>query len=183
MAHGRSFSRGSARAPRRLTSWELGPGGDDAAFDVQLVAATSNIIFGSGITPVIPHLTVTRLRGLFKYSLRSADAAGSGFSGAVGIGIVSADAFGVGVTAVPKPFADAQWPGWLWHHFFHTTAPIGALSASNDQSVGETSVVIDSKAMRKLRLNEVLFAVAELNEVTSASVLVALVSRVLVKLP
>ena len=63
MPHGRRFSRGSAPASRRQTAWQLGPGGDDSQFDPFTVTATSIVFPGSAVTPVIPNLTVVRIRG------------------------------------------------------------------------------------------------------------------------
>ena len=180
----RGFSRGSSRvrSPRRLTAWSLGPGGDDlASLDQLSLSATGDSIFGSGVTPVVPALTVVRLRGVLRLNLTAADTGGSGFNYAVGIGIVSADAFTVGATAVPKPFTDADWPGWMWHHFGQLSTAVGALTTTNAHPALVTE--IDSKAMRKLRLNEVLFGIIEAAELGTSVMTATLTSRVLVKLP
>jgi len=180
MAHRRSV-RGFARdAPqRRLTQWTLGPGGDDSAFDTVGVAATSNIIYGSGVT-FTERVTVVRIRGVLEMSLRAADANGSGFTWTFGIGITTVEAFtGIGVTAVPKPFANAGWPGWLYHTFGTLKAPSGALSLNQLPPI---RMEVDTKAMRKLRFNDVIFAVAEFAEVASATLDTSFVSRMLVKL-
>ena len=181
MPRSRQSSRGYARAERRLTAWSLGPGGDDILFDPAAPSATSNGVFGSGVTPVIPQLTVVRIRGMFTALLKTADAANAGFTGAVGIGIVSADAFAIGITAIPKPFSDAEWPGWLWHQFFDLTASF-ALAANTTQPPS-IRIPVETKAMRKLRLNEILFANFEVGETAAATLRMTFVSRMLVKLP
>ena len=78
--------------------------------------------------------------------------------GAFGIGIVSAEAFGVGVTAVPEPFSDADWGGWMvmepFAMHFEQVTNVGQLIAS-------WQFEIDSKAMRKVEPNSVAVIVAE----------------------
>ena len=176
----RRSSGGFARASRRLTAWTSGPGGDDIAFDTFSTGATGSQIIGSGITPTVNALTVVRIRGMFQIRLSTADAGGSGFTYAVGIGMVTSDAFGIGVTAIPKPFDDQGWPGWLWHHFGVIKAPQEVLDLNQVQA---STVEIDSKAMRKFRVNETLMAVIQFGEVATATVAGELVTRVLVKLP
>ena len=182
MARRSSFVASSRVRERRLTSWALGPGGGDDDFDVTSVSAGGDVILGQGVTPTIPNMTLVRIRGKLFFHLTSADGAGSGYTFGVGIGIVSNDAFAVGVTAVPKPIADADWPGWLWYDFVSAKAPIGAISAANWQQVPQV-ITIDSKAMRKFRNNETLFVIVELAEVTSAVMEIACMTRILLKLP
>ena len=82
--------------------------------------------------------------------LLTAAAAGDGFFGAVGIGIVTNQAFVAGVTSMPEPFDEVNWDGWMWHFFFDirsVTATIG--DGVNAASVSQL-LTIDSKAMRKL---------------------------------
>ena len=124
-------------------------------------------------------MTIVRLRGSFQAYLRSATAADDGFHCALGIGIVSDDAFTIGVTAVPNPIADANWPGWLYHRFFDLHAS-GAFSA--DDPNGSIQFEVDSKAMRKFGSNEILMANLEVVEDTTATMTAWFDSRVLLKL-
>ena len=182
MARPRGFSRSSvARAPRRRTEWSLGPGGDDiATLDAATASASVNSVFGSGVIPLVGGLTITRIRGFVQLSLESATAAGDGYQYGLGIGIVTSDAFTVGITAIPKPFTDADWGGWLWHHIGAINAPIaggaGAVPLDN------TRIEIDTKAMRKWSLNESLFLVGEFGETGTAVITFMGATRMLVKL-
>ena len=186
MPRSRQFSGGFSRGrPRRKTTWSLGPGGDDLlSMDTIGFSASGQFILGSGVAPVVPELTIVRIRGYLEVGLRTADAALAGYNYVAGIGIVSGDAFSVGVTAVPKPFDDIDWPGWLWIHMSGLHAPAGALASSSaDAQTTREVVVIDTKAMRKLGTNEVLFMIVQAAETGAATMDIRGGTRVLVKLP
>ena len=181
----RRSSRGFAHGTpaRRLTSWALGPGGDDLpTLDVQAVSSNVNIIMGAGVTPLIPHLTVVRIHGFIEVALTAADAASTGFAFNFGIGIVSAEAFAAGITAIPQPFADIEWPGWMFHYSGSILTTNGAL-ADGDPTDNPLRIPIDVKAMRKFRLNEVMMLTGQFGESASATVRIRSQTRVLVKLP
>ena len=177
-------SRGFARAPsRRLTAWQLGPGGSDLPTMNRVAFSTNTAaIIGSGITPLIDNLTVIRLHGFLECSLTAANAQRSGFNFVAGIGIITSDAFSVGVTAAPNPFDDIDWPGWMWMAQWSMRTAVAGL-AVGDPSVNPVQIPIESKSMRKLRLNEVLFLSVQSGETSTATADVAGITRVLVKLP
>ena len=129
------------------------------------------------MTPTDEGLTLVRTRGLLRLQLQSVDAAGSGFEGACGLQIVTAEAFAIGVTAMPSPQTDPEWEGWIWHSFF-SLRPGSALSGL----AGITEFEIDSKAMRKLPEGAVMMGVVEVVETGAAVMLFYLDTRILVKL-
>ena len=100
---------------------------------------------------------------------------------AVGIGIVTSDAFAVGVSAVPDPIDQMEWDGWLYHRFFDLHSSEAALG---DQQNGLTSIQfeVDSKAMRKVADNMTLMAVVQAVEIGAAVMVAHFDSRLLVKL-
>jgi len=181
-----AFSRGSGRAlpsrsQRSKTFWELGPGGNDLpTMDPVLFSASSSSILGLGVTPVGQPLTIVRLHGYLELLLATADSSLSGYNWAFGIGVVSADAFGVGVTAVPKPFDDMDWNGWMVHKQGALHTPIAGVA---DAGFGTSiqSIEIGSKSMRKLNLNEVMFGILQVGEVINATMNARLGSRVLLQ--
>ncbi len=181
MARTRSgFGRGS-HGTRRKTGWELGPGGDDlATLDVQQFTASGEAILGSGIIPTLDGLTLVRTRGFAEFVLSGATTALDGFSWGFGICVVNADAFAVGITAVPKPFTDAAWDGWLYHELWALHSPIAGVS---NNSANNTRREIDSKAMRKIGQNDVVCSVVEVGETGAATLNVRSATRVLIKLP
>jgi len=180
MASQRGFSRGRlpTRGSRRQTGWEEGPGGDLAP---ELFTASSSVILGSGVAALSDGLTVVRLRGELQAYMTAVVAANDGYSCAVGACIVSNDAFAIGVTAVPTPIEDMDWNGWLYHRFFHVHSVSTAVTATDSSLVLRFEV--DSKAMRKIAVNETLCMVMEVLERGTASLSVWFDSRILLKLP
>jgi len=89
----------------------------------------------------------------------------------------------VGQTAMPAPLDEQDWDGWLfWTPLVlvaHTTSP-------TDDPGGLSTIIrvdVDSKAMRKLNLGDVIFASAQFTEVGAAVARVFFDSRILIKLP
>ena len=186
----RSSFRGSgrtfpARAVRNRPFWALGPGGDDlASMDSVGFSASGQSILGAGVTPTAQGLTVMRLHGFLEVQLQIASADLDGFSLAVGVGVVSADAFAVGISAVPKPFDDIDWSGWLYHWFGAIHAPniIGGAAGESTPTASDNLLVpVESKAMRKLSINDVLFGIVQVGETGTANMTVRLGTRVLLK--
>ena len=163
---------------RRLTSWGLGPNAVDIS-----IAATGKQIFTTGVQLANEvRATIVRLRGYCGIYLNSASVVGSGFSGAVGFGIVSLEAFTVGVTAMPGPVDDMEWPGWMFHRFFDLRTITATIGDGVNASACDASFEIDSKAMRKIGANEVFVGMIEVTEQTSAQVEIQCDTRMLVKL-
>ena len=157
---------------------------------MQVATASSSVIVGAGAVALEDGLTLVRVRGEFVAFLGSASAAGTGYRGALGIGITDATAFGIGVTAMQVPLDDEEWDGWLYHRFFYLYAgeamAAAAVSTQTLQSVatgGALRLEVDSKAMRKLKTEDVLFAVIQVVEEGTAAMRFIMRSRVLVKLP
>ena len=179
--------RGSrlARAPRRLTSWQVGPGETGA----RAFTGDATNFFGAISAATEDGLTVVRLRGECLLMLKTADAATAGFTGAIGVGTASVDATTVGISAVPNPIDDEDWDGWLWHRYFSLAsgAAIAAGVSSDDDIVNAVSAVlrieVDSKAMRKLPENMAVYAAIQVVEAGAATMSGWFNSRLLVKLP
>ena len=148
----RRFRRGAQNAQRhRLTKW-IGPA-DQGAVNVASTGATiiSSVSFEDPATLV-------RTRGVVGVKLQAYGADSEVF-GALGLGIVSAEALAIGVTAVPHPFRDPDWGGWfVWRTFFFRYEFHDATATMFPASI---QFEIDSKAMRKVEPNEALVVVAE----------------------
>jgi len=168
--------RGSPRDGRsaRQTSWELGTGGTALT---QLSASGASFL-GSAIAPVVDGLTLVRTRGILQVQIESGTAVGDGAFGAFGIGRATSAAVAAGIGSVPTPITEQAWDGWLYHSFFAVHRGItGDSSVSNTQSYQ-----IDSKAMRKLPVDESIFAVIEIVEIGGVILDVWHDSRMLFKL-
>ena len=176
MAHS-NLRRHQLRSPRRTVVWNQGPG------SATVTAFSSNVttVLGLGQTS-LGGVTVVRLRGSLQAFLRSGDAGGVGFHCALGVGIVTQDAFSVGVTAMPNPQDDTDWK-WLYHRIFD----LHTLDATIANSYGPAGLAaiqfeVDSKAMRKMVPNQTIFASLQVVEAAAATMDVYFDSRMLLKL-
>ena len=173
MARRRQFVTSGAR---RRTGWDIGPGSST----LQTVTASGSIIVGLGSETVLDGITIVRIRGLLRLVLLAGGAA-EGFIGAFGICIVSSDAFAVGITAIPSPVDDTDWNGWMWHQYFSLT--LSAAFQATGAGPHSVDLPIDSKAMRKTGVNNVITLIGEFTEIGTSSMTISADSRVLAKLP
>ena len=175
MALRRGYPARVHSSSRRVNKWGIGP-------QLTLTNATSsgNLFFTTGVALAAEsQVTIIRLRGEFLAFLTAAGAA-EGFSGAVGIGICTDEAFAAGVTAVPGPVDESDWDGWMWHSFFHV---FEGFSAAGDGSVIQSiRLPVDSKAMRKFSAGYTLFGTVQLDEIGTATIQIACDTRTLLKL-
>ena len=174
MPRSRMFTRERHGKTRRNVGWDRGP--REAAVSL---TASGNRVLGTGSQALSQGLTLLRTRGEFMAFLSVGTSALDGFNGAFGICVVSENAFGVGVTAMPTPLTDASWNGWLYHHFFNVKVPGAGLIGDRDASVRFT---IDSKAMRKVKQTDVIAGVLEVVEVGTATLNVFVDTRLLTQL-
>jgi len=162
---------------RRSVQWELGPGADDQlTFDAVSLSTSTTTIFGSGAVAT-EKLTVVRIRGFLNIVLLTNDSTPGGFNWSAGIGIVTSDAFAIGISAMPSPFDDIEWPGWLWHQMGAAVSPVTTAGREN-----YWNFEIDTKAMRKMGINEVLFASIQTGEISTSTASARLATRALIKL-
>jgi len=158
MARRRTFVRGVTA--RRKTSWDLGP----ISITGQQFAGTASTAWAAAAQFLTGGLTIARIRGHVDMYLNSATASGDSFVGAHGICVITDDANTAG--AFPDPFTEETWDGWIWHSFFSTFVP-----ATDAGSWQHSRLIIDSKAMRKVKETDVLIGVTEVSEVNDGSVL------------
>ena len=156
MALRRRFTgQSQTRSPRRLTSWGFGP-------SAQLVLGTTpKQLWTQAISSTSePKLTIVRIRGWIRIICTNQLAVGDGFFGAVGIGIVSDEAFAAGASAVPDPrsTAESDWE-WMWHSFFDVHGITSAEADGSNAVAVEWSKEIDSRAMRKMDGSQTMIGV------------------------
>jgi len=156
MAHRRS-GRGLVRGPRRKTTWAEGPGGTaELVFN-----ATQTQILGSGFE-VTEEVTLARIRGAFSFNMESGGT-GERMTGAFGIGIVTASAFAIGITAMPAPIDDQDWDGWL---FWRPVQIQAVATLAEDQAFGSTrsEFEVDTRAMRKMQNDDTIYGALQVVE-------------------
>ena len=169
--------RSFARAARRLTAWEAGPG--ELSTPVEVITASGAELFDTGQTPLTSGLTIVRIRGFAELILTSAATVGDGFTGSLGIGICTATAFASGVAAVPMPTTEIADENWLWMQEFG----LHAQTVGVDGPLASYSFEIDSKAMRKFDDGMVVYAAWEMERSpANATLQISFRTRMLLKL-
>ena len=116
----------------------------------QALAASSSAL-AQIFTPGVPQQTIVRIRGLFSWK-SDQESADEEQLGAVGIAMVQEPASSAGVGSVPIPGTDAAFDAWMWHSWFASSFRF-ASGVGFDPNEAH-SMVIDSKAMRKVDGNE-----------------------------
>ena len=166
--------RGVVVGRPRSVAWSLGPRGT--------VSASSSSVVGFPTTAVsnFDNQTIVRLRGSLLLQLKAIDGVGTGMQWAFGICIVTENAAGVGVTAVPAPLDDIAWDGWFVHR---QGSLFSAAATIQFDSLGVSErLELDSKAMRKVHQTDTIIAMIQFVETNVATVDAFLESRVLTKI-
>ena len=174
--------RGSypVRSTRRGVGWEEGPGGHA----VTQLTTTGSTILNAGAQSQLDDITLMRTRGGAHIFLNgAATGAGAGFHGAIGIGIVTSEAFAIGITAIPVPITNLDWDGWLYHSFFDVHVGSSAPAGPIDSASSSVRLDVDSKAMRKLTGGDTIYAAVQVEEAGTAVVDIYFESRLLIKAP
>ena len=101
--------------------------------------------------------TILRLHGAVQVEL-DATAVDERVTIAVAIGVVSARAAAAGGASVPRAFSEGSYP-WFWHGWMQVSS--GQEAAINNQFLMD-SLNVDSKAMRKIKEDEVVLLAFEI---------------------
>ncbi len=131
--------------------------------DTAVSGSSTKVLIG-GLTPgAALDFTILRIRGVFGIK-SDQSAADEDQLGALGFIIVNADAFTVGITAIPGPITDASADWFLWMPFAHSfefSTGVGSMADFRHEHV------IDNKAQRVFQGTEKRVAIVV--ESTSAS--------------
>ena len=173
MARRRGFVRGAvAISQARKTAWGSFPDVDAtmATPGIAILVATFNAatLAVRPFTIVRTHLTI----GLFSDQAAAIERQRA----AIGLAVVSDQASGVGITAVPTPVTDAASDLWMLHRWAFADE-----SEVTDRTRGATFLQIDSKAMRKVNADEDVVLVAESALNIGAGAVMAIAGRFLIK--
>ena len=171
--------RGFSQVPRRNKGWEEGPGGSG----VNSLSTGVGALIQSGAQVLTDGATLLRLRGRFLAFLTATDSIAGGFVGAFGIGIVALPAFAAGAASVLTPLTEQDWDGWLfWSPVYCKTVTATIGDAINTPLLMDR-FEIDSKAMRKLRQDDVIYGAFEATETGVSVISVTFDTRALLALP
>ncbi len=146
---------------KRVTSWH----GQNIDV-VDLVAATPQFftLISEAVLETFPTPTLIRTRGRLMLTNDASSAAGS--RAIVTAGIIKVTAAALAGSAVPTPIADVG-SDWLWWDVMTFGDVTGSIADTGPQETDR--IVIDSKAMRKVGLNEVIIIVFELSSCQSTT--------------
>ncbi len=178
MARSRGFPQ--VRSPRRRKAWDAGIG--------QVAAQTQ--ITGSGVVIVNATalaaqdgLTILRVRGNLTVRVVPGASLGDGYTWAFGIGIATSAALTAGVASIPTPITEQAWDGWM----FWATGSLKAMSGTVATALAAGNlferVLIDTKAMRKIAVDEGLFGAIETTEIGTSTLDWHVDTRILSALP
>ncbi len=141
------------RVHKRGTFWARSP-----ADGVVTALANATAVLDSSAVPVVEGETIIRTRGMISVKSDQASASEQ-IVGAVGMCIVSDQAFAVGVGSVPTPFTDQDSDLWFMHQYF--THAIDFSDATGTQTQAFSTFHFDSKGMRKFVTGTTLAVVVE----------------------
>ncbi len=132
------------RGPRMPKHWH-----SVAGVSLSFTANTTQI--GGGLSLDGPW-TAIRMLGEYIIGADTAPTAQDACEIAVGIGVVSSDAFALGATAMPDPIGDSYYPWLYWaaHDFFFADSSVA------DGNVRSLRRSFDIRSMRKLKPKETL---------------------------
>ena len=149
----RRMSRTVVRSYRRPTVWGRSPA--DAG---STALAASTAVIDSSAVPVGAGETIVRVRGQIVVGSDQL-AASESWAGAVGMAIVTDQAFAIGVGSVPTPYTDQDSQLWFMHQYYG--GRFNFLDATGTEGQGASVFQFDSKAMRKFPLGSTLAVVVE----------------------
>ena len=153
------------------------------------ISSSVAVIGGNSVLAALDGLTLVRTRGHLLLQLLTAVSAADGFVGAFGMAKASSAAILAGVASVPTPLTEESWDGWFFHQYFSliSSCPIAVATAAqealqNNNVAAAVRFEIDSKAMRKIDIDEGFYMAIEVVEIGAASMLWTSDTRILSKL-
>ena len=151
MPHSRSVRRDD-HGLRQRTDWT----GLFLAAPVNVPANSKVLLmtFAPG-TAAFDHVTVRRVRGFMNISPDTNVAEEQ--IGALGLGVFEDTAVAIGIASLPDPVTDVSDDIWLAHWSFAYRTSIGPVGAIRGKE--NTTMVLDSKGMRKIPIGKTLCAI------------------------
>jgi len=162
----RSVGRTLVRTPKRPTFWE----GANAAFTVATGASATVTVVTEATLENTPNPTLIRIHGDLIVNVTARTAAQDSACIAVGLIAQSRAAIAAGVASMPLPGTDIGSP-WIWHRLINVRSNVAPVNGTD--LLGNRSILIDNKSMRKFDLNQGLVMVVE-NTVITGTITVTL---------
>ncbi len=142
-------------------------------FSISLVISSDSTVQGAAVAFTGPG-TILRCRGRILVALDESHVLGDKAKLAVGLGITSTDAFNAGAGSMPDPASDVDYP-WLFWDEVH----LNATAAADDQAFGGIvrEIMVDSKAMRKVKPGEALSWVVQYADIVGTPVMDVMIGQ------
>ena len=171
----RSVGRTLVRTPKRPTFWE----GANVIFTLPTASASVVTIVSEAVLENTPNPTLVRVHGDVIVNVTARTAAGDNALISMGMIAQSAAAIAAGVAAMPTPGTDIGSP-WLWHRQVLVRSNVAPVNGTD--ILGNRSIMVDNKAMRKFDLNQGLVMVVQ-NQVGVGTITVTIAAafRILFK--
>ena len=136
---------------KRRKSWSATP-------SIQLSFTGNATVLGGALSFGESGVTIMRMMGEYGLSLSAAPTAVDQILIAVGLGVISTDAFNLGATAVPDPAGEPEYPWLYWaqHSFEFSTA-----SLDPNAAIANLRHSFDVKSMRKMGAGQSLAWIAQ----------------------
>ena len=180
MARRFTSSRGRSSAPQR----QIGNDGFSGFATLNFGASTVATGIGSiGLALVVPAATLVRTRGLYSLAVVASGTINQLIRCVMGVHVVSLEAFNAGLASLPTPLQDIERPWVVWQANSIYADVTGGASANAYGSARLAS--LDSRGMRKMKVNEVLavtFEAEQLSATTGTTVVVSYDLRLQFKL-
>ncbi len=173
MAHSRGRThRGPARGVARIPEWA-----SVNLFDTT-VPASGRVLLGSlnAAALALRPFTIVRTRLVISWESDQVSASESP-QGAFGMGVVKSPAIAIGVTAVPTPLTEATADYFVYQSLIDSFL---FATAAGFESQGGRQYIVDSKAMRKVGLDEDVAVTVE--EGNAVGAVISVMGRFLAKL-
>ena len=153
-----------------------------------VITDTTPAFLGSALSTSFDGFTLIRTRGELLIQMALSTSARDAMAGAFGIGIATAAAVAIGVTALPTPITEQGSENWIYWTAFSVNCPQIGTDAANGLSGSAVSstfrATVDSKAMRKFNSEDALYAIIEVGTETGVVEIDAYFdSRMLFKIP
>jgi len=156
MARGFRSSRGGLPAPKR----QIGNDGFGSTAVVTMGASlTGSALAAAGFILTVPAATLVRTRGILGAAVTISGANNNIITGVFGLMIVSAEAFLAGAASVSTPLDDIE-RAWVVWQPFSVYADGTTLGESSGRAAFDVQH-IDSRGMRKMKLDDTLAPVVE----------------------
>ena len=154
-----------SQAPQR----QIANDGFDGTATITFGGSTVGTAQGSvGFQVLVPALTLVRTRGIFSAVVTVAGASTAIIQGAMGIIVASGESFAAGLVSLSTPMDDIE-RAWVVWQPFSVYADVGGAITEAAGTAAFSREAVDSRGMRKMKVNDVLSVVFEATQLVGTT--------------